>query len=101
VPKTVLHLKSASALLDNNTVIATGPLAATGIFTGFDIIESAPGEDAVTNLVRINDVLFVDDRFVRTIDLLEKRGFKIRRLAISEIAKLQAGLSCMSLRWHS
>lgn len=100
-PKTVLHLKSASALLDDDVVIATAPLAATGIFAGFDIIESAPGEDAVTNLVRINDVLFVDDRFVRSIDLLEKRGFKIRRLAIGEIAKLQAGLSCMSLRWHS
>jgi dimethylargininase len=100
-PKTVLHLKSASALLDNDTVLATTALAATGIFAGFDVIESAAGEDAVTNLVRINDALFVDDRFPRTIDRLEKAGFKIRRLEVSEIAKLDAGLSCMSLRWHS
>jgi dimethylargininase len=100
-PKTVLHLKSASALLDNDTVIATKALAATGIFAGFDTIKAADGEDAVTNLVRINDVLFVDGRFARSIDLMEKRGFKIRRLAVSEIAKLDAGLSCLSLRWHS
>lgn len=100
-PKTVLHLKSASALLDDDTVLATTALASTGIFAGFDVIESAAGEDAVTNLVRINDALFVDDRFPRTIERLEKLGFKIRRLEVGEIAKLDAGLSCMSLRWHS
>jgi dimethylargininase len=100
-PKTVLHLKSASALLDNETVIATRALTATGIFSDFDVIESAPGEDAITNLVRINDVLFVDDRFPRTIDLLERRGYRIKRQSVGEIAKLDAGLSCMSLRWHS
>jgi dimethylargininase len=100
-PKTVLHLKSASALLDDETVIATHALASTGIFGGFDVIESAAGEDAVTNLVRINDVLFVDDRFPRTIDVLERRGYRLKPLSVGEVAKLDAGLSCMSLRWHS
>jgi dimethylargininase len=100
-PKGVLHLKSASALLDDETVIATKTLAGTGIFSDFDIVESAPGEDAVTNLVRINDVLFVDDRFPRTIEALEKRGYRVELLPVGEIAKLDAGLSCMSLRWHS
>lgn len=100
-PKTVLHLKSASALLDDGTIIATRALAATGIFADFEVIECAPGEDAITNLVRINDVLFVDGRFPRTIDMLEKRGYRLKPLAVDEIARLDAGLSCMSLRWHS
>jgi dimethylargininase len=100
-PKTVLHLKSASALLDDSTIIATRALAQSGIFSGFDIVEVPDGEDPIANLVRINDVLFADDRFARTIDLLEKRRFTVLPLSVREISKLDAGLSCMSLRWHT
>jgi dimethylargininase len=45
--------------------------------------------------------VFVDDRFPRTIGTIEARGFAVVRLCVRETAKLDAGLSCMSLRWHS
>jgi dimethylargininase len=100
-PPTVLHLKSASALVSEDTIVATDALADSGIFAGFDIVRVAESEDATAaNLVRINDVVFVDDRFPQTIGKIEARGFAVVRLCVSEIAKLDAGLSCMSLRWH-
>ena len=100
-PENVLHLKSASALLDENTVVATKPLAASGIFANFEVVIVPDGEESAANLVRINDAVFVDDRFPRTIALLEKRGLAVVPLSVREIARLDAGLSCMSLRWHT
>lgn len=101
-PRNVLHLKSASALLSEDTVVATQALADSGIFADFKIVTVADGEEATAaNLVRINDVVFVDDRFPRTAAAIEAKGFAVKRLCVREIARLDAGLSCMSLRWHS
>ena len=45
--------------------------------------------------------VFVGAGFRRTLDMLKREGFDAKGLAVSEIAKLDAGLSCMSLRWRS
>ncbi|HEY1836673.1 MAG TPA: arginine deiminase family protein [Rhizomicrobium sp.] len=100
-PMSVLHLKSASALLDDTTIVATEALAQSGIFARYDVVRIPAGEEPAANLVRVNDAVFVDDRFPRTIDLIARRGLGVVPLRIGEIARLDAGLSCMSLRWHS
>jgi dimethylargininase len=68
-------------------------------FTSFDIVITPPGEEAAANALRVNDTVFVGAHFSRTLDLLTRRGLTVVPLAASEIAKLDAGLSCMSLRW--
>ncbi|MBU6297901.1 MAG: dimethylarginine dimethylaminohydrolase [Alphaproteobacteria bacterium] len=98
-PGTILHLKSAAALLGEDTVVATK--AASGLFAGFRVLVTPDGEEGAANLLRVNDVAFVGDCYPRTLDLLAKEGPALRPLAVSEIAKLDAGLSCMSLRWHA
>jgi dimethylargininase len=98
-PDGILHFKTASALLDDETVIATRAMAASGVFAGYKVLLVPEGEEAAANLLRVNDVVLVGDRFPRTIDLLAKEGFKLVPLAVTEINKLDAGLSCMSLRW--
>jgi len=35
----------------------------------------------------------------RTLDLLDAHGLAVRTLDTTHIARLDAGLSCMSLRW--
>jgi len=47
----------------------------------------------------VNNTIFIGDRFPRTIDLLAKEGFAVEPMSVTEIGKLDAGLSCMSLRW--
>jgi dimethylargininase len=37
----------------------------------------------------------------RTRDLLVKHGLNVVPLPVHEIAKIDAGLSCMSLRWRA
>jgi dimethylargininase len=98
-PKTILHFKTAVSLLAEDTVLATQTMADTGIFGGFKIIVTPVGEEGAANALRVNDTVLVGDSFPRTIDLLGRAGFPVKPLPVTEIGKLDAGLSCMSLRW--
>lgn len=100
-PPDVLHLKTACALLDEDTVFAAPALAPSGAFEGLKLVETPAGEEAAANLLRINDRILVCDRFPRTLDLLAARRERIVPLPTDEIGKLDAGLSCLSLRWSN
>jgi dimethylargininase len=98
-PAGTLHLKSAAAVIDEETLLLTPGLAAAGLFRGLRALEVPAGEEAAANVLRINQTILVGDRYPRTIDLLSDRGLTVVALPVSEIAKLDAGFSCMSLRW--
>lgn len=100
-PPGVLHFKSDSSLLDDATVLATPRLAAAGFFTGLAVIETAPDEEAAANALRVNDDLLVGARFPRTADRLVAAGYRVVLLENAEIGKLDAGFSCLSLRWRT
>ncbi|MEM7082080.1 MAG: dimethylarginine dimethylaminohydrolase [Pseudomonadota bacterium] len=99
-PAGVLHFKSDCALLDETRILSTSRLAASGVFSGFDVIEVPQGEDAAANCVRINDALFVSRDYPRTSERLAGLGYALVELATTQIARIDAGLSCMSLRWR-
>ncbi|MDX1999361.1 MAG: arginine deiminase family protein [Thermoanaerobaculia bacterium] len=100
-PPGVLHFKSDSSLLDDATVLATPRLAAAGFFSGLRVIETAPDEEAAANALRVNDDLLVGARFPRTADRLAAAGYRVVLLENSEIGKVDAGFSCLSLRWRT
>jgi dimethylargininase len=98
-PAGVLHLKSACALLAEDTILATAAMAASGIFSNFRPIVTPEGEEGAANALRIGDTVLVNDAYPRTIEMLRRESFCVRALPLRETAKLDAGLSCMSLRW--
>lgn len=98
-PPGTLHLKSDSALIDERMILATPALAASGTFDGFEVLTTPEGEERGANLVRIERSVLVGTAFPRTIDLIAARSLTPVPLPTAEIAKLDAGLSCMSLRW--
>jgi dimethylargininase len=100
-PPGVLHFKSDCSLLDEETVLATPALAASGVFEGFRVALTPEGEQGAANAIRINDHVFLAAQYPRTADMLTQLGFRIVTLATREIAKIDAGLSCMSLRWRA
>lgn len=100
-PEGTLHLKSGCGLLDEETVFATPALAAAGCFEGLEVVVTPEGEEASANLLRVNDRVLIADGFPRTAELIAARGYAPVVLSAAEIAKLDAGLSCMSLRWLS
>ena len=98
-PPGVLHLKSACSLIDEATVIATPALAESGMFDGLEVVLTPDGEEAAANLLRVNHRLLVSAGYSRTAELLAARGLDVVPLETQAVEKLDAGLSCMSLRW--
>ena len=97
-PANVLHFKSDCSLLDDETVLATARLASSGVFGAFRTLLTPDGE-AAANALRINDTVLLSAGFPQTRALLTAEGYSVVALDTSEIAKIDAGLSCMSLRW--
>jgi dimethylargininase len=94
-PPGVLHFKSVSALIAEDTILCTAPMA--HFFSAFKPLIAS--EDAAANAIRVNDTVLVGAEYPRTIAMLRAEGFEVLPVPVSEIAKLDAGLSCMSLRW--
>lgn len=97
-PQGVLHFKSDCGLLDGSTIFSTALLASSGCFEGYRVIEAPQGEEAAANLIRFNDHVIMRTGFPKTKALLENEGYKVATLSADEVAKVDGGLSCMSLR---
>lgn len=98
-PPGVLHFKTDCALLDADTILATPRLAASGCFEGYRVILTAEGEEAGANAIRFNNLVLFPAGFPRTRDALDKAGYDLQEIGNSECAKLDGGMSCLSLRF--
>ncbi|MDX1400397.1 MAG: dimethylarginine dimethylaminohydrolase [Kiloniellales bacterium] len=98
-PKGVLHFKSDSSPLGDGRILSTKRLALSGCFQGYEVLIVPDGEEAAANALRINDHLLLANGFPATRSMLEENGYHLVTLDISEAAKLDAGLSCLSLRF--
>lgn len=99
-PAGVLHFKTDCSLLDEDSVLSTRRLARSGVFEGFRQVLVPEGEEAAANALRVNDVLLVAAGFPRTIEMLDGLGYRVVPIEAAEIGRIDAGLSCMSLRWR-
>ena len=98
-PEGVLHFKTDCSLLDDETGLSTARLAKSDVFERFKQVIIPEGEEPAANALRVNDVVMVGSDFPRTIETLDKLGYKVVPMKTTEIGKIDAGLSCMSLRW--
>lgn len=98
-PAGLLHFKTGCALIDERTLIAVPAMAP--LFPGYEMLTTPRGEEHSANLIRINDRILMGAGFPKTAAMLSERGLDVAQTPASEIARIDAGLSCMSLRWHS
>ena len=98
-PPGVLHFKTDCSLLDAETVLATPRLDASGCFDGYRVIHTADGEEACANAIRFNDLVLFPAGFPKTRDTLVDAGYDVREIGNTEAAKLDGGMSCLSLRF--
>lgn len=98
-PPGVLHFKTDCSLLDGETILSTKRLAASGCFEGYRVIHTAPGEEAAANSIRFNDVVIMPAGFPETREAIDAAGFSVVEIGNSECAKLDGGMSCLSLRF--
>jgi dimethylargininase len=92
-----LHLKSVCTAVNERTILAESSRLDLRPFKGFDIIEVPPEEWMAANILLINRTVCMHSGFGQTQRLLQRRGFNVRTVDISEFLKAEAGLTCMSL----
>lgn len=98
-PPGVLHFKTDCSLMDAETVLSTDRLAASGCFADYRVIPVAAGEEASANAIRYNDSVLFPAGFPRTRDRLVDAGYNVTEIGNSECAKIDGGMSCLSLRF--
>jgi len=96
-----LHLKSACTAVSDDTLLINPRWLDLTFFSGFRLIEVPGSEPWGANVLRIGETLCLHSGFVRTIELLEKGGYSLRTVDISELLKAEAGMTCSSLLFTS
>ena len=76
-------------------------LITSGVFDHLNVVLVPEGEEAAANALRVNDVVMLGSQFPKTLDELAQRGFETVPLDTRQIGMIDAGLSCMSLRWFA
>ncbi len=99
-PPGVLHFKTDCSLLDADTILSTPRLDASGCFSGYNVIHTCEGEEAAANAIRFNDLVIMPAGFAKTAARLRRAGYDVREIGNSECAKLDGGISCLSLRFR-
>lgn len=100
-PPSTLHLKSDCSLIGTDCVLCTAPLAASGLFDQYRTLTVPETESRAANALRLNDTVLAGEQFPQTLELLRSNGYTVKPLSVANIGKLDAGLSCMSLRWKN
>ena len=93
-----LHFKTDCSLLGPDEILSTKRLQASGCFDGYKVINVADGEEAAANAIRVNDYVIMPAGFPGTKAILEEHGYKVKVINNTECAKLDGGMSCLSLR---
>lgn len=95
--KGCMHLKSGCTALSDTAILANPEWIDTAQFDGFEIVAVAPEEPHAGNVLRVGDTVLMAECFPRTREIVERRGYRVRTLDVSELMKAESGLTCSSL----
>jgi dimethylargininase len=94
-----LHLKSSVNWLGGERLVVTQALADHPAFKRFEKLVVDAEEEYAANTLWVNGTLLYPKGFPRTRSNLEKLGVPLIELDVSEVRKMDGGLTCMSLRF--
>lgn len=92
-----LHLKSAVSRLPGNLLLIDPERVDAIPLGGFEHVHVDPDERNAANCLTIGETVLLAEGFPKTKSRIERRGFDVRELAMSEFHKADGGLTCLSL----
>jgi len=95
----VLHLKSACTYLGRNYVILSEGHFDTEILQDYKKILVPRGEEYAADCLAINGTILIAKGYPKTKKLIEKEGFSVKELEVSEFRKGEGALTCLSIIW--
>ncbi len=94
-----LHLKSDVNYAGKNTLLITKSLVDHPAFSSYGKVLIDDDEAYAANSLWVNDTLIMPKGFPKTHARLVQMGMTILELEVSEVQKMDGGLTCMSLRF--
>ncbi len=95
----ILHFKTGVNYLGENNLLIQEGICSMNDLSSFNRIIIPDDESYAANCLRVNDYVLVPKGFPKTKSNVEKLGYKIIELELSEFQKMDGGLSCLSLRF--
>lgn len=92
-----LHLKTAATALADDLILANPAWVDPSAWQTARVISIDPAEPFAGNSLSIGDRVLMQTAHPRTSERVRKEGFDIHLVDISEFAKMEAGLTCLSV----
>jgi dimethylargininase len=92
-----LHFKTACTALDDECLLVNPAWVDVGFLRGFDVVPVAREEPWAANVARVGTAVCAAAEHTRTADLIRGLGYDVRLIDLSEFAKAEAGVTCLSL----
>lgn len=92
-----LHLKTACTALPDRTLLVNPAWLDVQALHGYARLCVPDEEPWAANVALVGDVVCTAADHVRTADLIRKRGFYVTTVDISEFAKAEGGVTCLSI----
>ena len=95
-----LHLKTACCALPDGRLLANPAWIDASLestLVGWGWIHVPEHEPWGANVLVVDQLVVIDAAHVQTANLIESLGFNVRRVDLSEFAKAEAGVTCLSL----
>ena len=96
-PRGCLHLKTGCSALGEGAVLVNPEWVDASVFRGLEVVAVDASEPWAANVLHVNGSVCVSAVFPRTAEMLAARGYDVRAVEVSEFAKAEGGLTCMSL----
>lgn len=95
----VLHLKSACTYIGNNCVVLSRGHFDADILRDYETIVVPKGEEYAADCLALRGTVLMAKGYPKTKRLIERRGFSVKELEMSELHKGEGALTCLSIVW--
>jgi dimethylargininase len=92
-----LHFKTGCTALDDSTLLVNPGWVDVEPLRDFALVPVESSEPWAANVLRLDPHFIAPADCPRTAEMIAARGHNVRLVDISEFAKIEAGLTCMSL----
>jgi dimethylargininase len=92
-----LHLKSACTALPDGALLVNPKWIDVHALRDFELVPISPGEPWAADVLSIGNRVFVAAGNLHTEQVISSRGFQVTPIQLSEFAKAEGGVTCLSL----
>jgi dimethylargininase len=92
-----LHLKTACTALPDQTLLVNPAWVGMEALRSYECICIPDREPWGANVALVNEIVCLSTEHKLTAEMISKRGFEVRTVDLSEFAKAEGGITCLSI----